>query len=627
MQESRLDNFICSFTCSGDFANLIKESWSSVDSPGPAAMPMPSPRVTVSVWDKEGEQPIRAVGRSFTSESDGTDNGPLFHEDALSVETLHGSLPSVSRDTRGCWLPDSATGQRGLAPENRPSEETPSINQIATARKTDEKNQHVASWVSETVKTACPSSDASLSGLADRPSTEDDNIPNKEIPLGHETVNRHAPDQVYYNIDFTDDQNGERPAAGFTQTNLVDLDLLPTRNWANAPMVHPISRINSRRNQPETSQAAMEKFERMCQDNASVVSYAATWGTRRRSLPSLIDTEGVISGNFFKRLAIRGDSSSRRPSILKEISTLVRRPSQSQLLKRKGSNSEEQICEESTSNNRRESRDSLAPPSRAGSWGLRQRQMPSLNTAIVGMATGAASIGASQVHARTGSISATSIASPKSPFNLVPGKTSLRRPRSKTELSKSESPYPNIVGMLKKAGGPPVAQLAKSQAILDQEDDEDDEDDAYDEPDMKVEAGKVEHIIPNFEGFQQHILGLNPALAATNQYLIDRIGHQMVIRYKNLQNMKIKHLKAAHSGHCASGSFCMENGGTALHLDTRGDTRGADPLSCRPDSSDGETNPLEGGINAETFPAGIPMPPTTILPAVSVYLVLSHHLF
>ncbi|KAK9771157.1 hypothetical protein SCAR479_12154 [Seiridium cardinale] len=587
------------------------ESWSSADSPAPATLAMTSPRVTVSVWGKEGEHPVHTLERSFTPGTQSSRNVRMGNEDALSIETLHGSLPSVSRDTQGSWVPNSATGQRGLAPDSRSSAETKSPNQLATARVVDAKNQQVASWVSNTLdQTGYFPPSAPTTNLASHHPAEDDNIPTQEIPLGHTTVNRHVPDQVYYNADFGEDRNAEGPVNGFDQT---DYDLLPMRNWGDAPMMHPISQIDSRRNQPETSQAAIQKFERMCQDNASVVSHAATWGTRRRSMPSIIDTEGVISGGFFKKLTLKGDSSSRRPSLLKEISSLVRRPSHSQLLKRRGTSGEDSVSEEPTSSNRRESRDSLAPPSRTPSWGMRQKQMPSLNTAIVGMATGAASIGAS--HARTGSISASSMASPKSPFGLAPVKNTLRRPRSKTEIPKSESSHPNIVSMLKKAGGPPIAQLANPQSLLEPEDDDDEDDEGYDEADMKIDTSRAEDINPNFEGFQQHILRLNPALSHTNQYLVERIAHQMVVRYKNLQNQKIKHLKAARSGHCSSGAFCKETGGVAVPLDSKHDVRGIDPLSTRPESSDGDTAPHEGAINTETFPAGIPLPSTAVLPA------------
>lgn len=574
---------------------------------------MASPRVTVSVWDKYGEQPALALERSSIPGGENLRNYALFgNDDARSVETLQGSAPSVSRDTQGSWVPDMGTGQRGLAPGSRPLGETSSANQLATARETNEKNEKVATWVSDTVdQISRQSPNDFITESVRRTTAEYDNVPTNDIPMGHTTVNKHVPDQVYYNTNPQEDCNAGPPTRGFNQT---DWDSLPPRNWADAPMVQPISQSDSKRNQPETSQAAMSRFEMMCQDNASVISHAATWGTRRRSMPSVYDTEGVISGNFFKKLSLRGESSLRRPSLLKKIPSLVRRPSHSQLLKRKGSN-EEEVADEPTSGIRRESRDSLAPPSRTPSWN-KKKSTPSLNTAIVGMAAGAASIGAS--HARTGSISALS---PKSPFGLTSAKNVLRRPRSKTEIPKTEASHPNLVGMMKRAGGPPAVQLPKSQIIMDQDDDDDDDDETFDDIDMKTEAGMVDDIIPTTDGFHQHILRLNPELAGTNQYLVERIAHQMVNRYKNLQNQKIKHLRAAHSGHCKSGAFCLEAGGAAVPLDIRGDARSLDPFSSRPPSSDGDITPLEGGLNGDSFPSGIPMPPTAVLPAVSIVFV------
>ncbi|ETS87526.1 hypothetical protein PFICI_01354 [Pestalotiopsis fici W106-1] len=581
------------------------EGWSNAESPALAAMSTTSPRVTVSVWGKENEQPLHAMERPLTSEASSPHQFRSLHEDALSVETLHGSAPSVSRDQQGGWLADSETGQRGLAPENRSAEETTSVNQLAATREVDAKSQLVESWVSNTADQAQPPIAENTTGQT---ATEDDNI-----PMGHWTVNTHKEDQVYYNGDFTNDQRGDGPSNGSGRIGLADLDLLPARNWENSPMVQPISDINSRRNQPETSAAAMAKFERMCHDNDSFVSYAATWGTRRRSMPSVVDTEGVISGNFFKKLALKGDgTSSRRPSLFKEISTLVRRPSQS-VLKRKGTNGEEPISEDSSSSNRRESRDSLVPPARSGSWGIRSRQTPSLNTALVGMAAGAASIGSSTAHTRNGSMSATNTVPPRSP-SFLQAKIPIMRPRSRTEAPKPP-PYPNnLVGMLMKNGGPPVAQLAKSQMPHDaDEDDEDDE--AFEDLDIKTDFSKSEDITPTLDGFRQHILKLNPFLATSNQYLVDRIAHQMVVRYKNLQNQKIKHLRAAHSGHCNSGAFCVQREGMVRPLESKSGVRDTDPVSAQADSSDGDANPHEGTINTETFPTGIPMPPTSILPA------------
>ncbi|KAK8082869.1 hypothetical protein PG996_001650 [Apiospora saccharicola] len=550
-----------------------------------------SPRVTVSLWGKDGQQPVHAVERTFEPEASNAAHQIPNMDDDLSIATLHGP--------RG-WAPGPSMRRGGLAPEDRSRDETTSVNQLAATRNVDERNSVVAAWVFDATEktTGLQASDLEISSASARSEVMDDNIAPTEIPLGDTTENRHQPGRTYYK---TGGPGG--------QITPADLEIMRQgRNWSDAPMVHPISHNDSGRVQPESSQAAIQRFEEMCHDNGSVVSRAATWGTRRRSLPSVVDVEGVVSGNFLKKLSIsRGDSASRRPSILSRI---VSMSSASNLLKRRNSgNTDDASSDEANQGERRESKDSLAPPSRAPSWNKRG-SIPSINTTLVGMAQGAASIGTA--HARSGSINAaTPATSPKSPFGFpATVRNTLRRPRSKTELPQRVNleSTPNIVA-------PPVARLAGSQPMFDVEDDDEDEDDGLDDMDIKVEPGEAEDIVPTLDGFQQHILRLNPGLDKTNDYLVERIAHQMIVRYKNLQNLKIKHIKAANTGSCMCGSLCIAQGGCAAPLDSKNDTRGVDPLSARSDSPDGGGTPLENGINVESFPSDIPIPPTSSLPA------------
>ncbi|KAI3332009.1 hypothetical protein HD806DRAFT_177329 [Xylariaceae sp. AK1471] len=594
-------------------------SWSSNESPtqGGLAMATQSPRVTVSMWGKEDDPPVQGVVRSFATGAESPRTVRPSHSIAgdLAHEQPYENLAHVDRDTHGGWMPNIGTGHRGLAPEERPSEEVPSLNQQAARREREEKNREVDAWISQSARniSEVPGVGEQGSGprFANAQKDGGDNIPAGEIPFGHTTENRHIEGQTYFMVDG--------PGGPITPT---DFDLmLHLRTWGDSPAIHAIQ-SGDKRYQPETSQAAIERFYRQCQDNASIVSKAATWGTRRRSLPSVVDMEGIISGNFLKKLSISGHS--RRPSFLQRFPSLGRKQSTSQYRKRKGSNASELPPEGYRAPVRTESKDSLAPPSRQSSWGLpaiNKKPTPSLNTALVGMATSAAAIGTQ--HARSGSISATPITSPKSPFGslAVPQvKNSLGRRRSKTELPKASSAelsHPNLVGMLKKQGGPPVAQLARSQPQIDPEDDDDDDDDGIDEMDLKVEPGKKETIVPTITGFRAHILRLNPSLAAAdgvdnpNGYLVDRIAFQMTGRYKNLLRLKQTHMGQVNQRECPSSFFCQSLGGTVRYLDNRGGDRGVDPLS----TTDEEATPLEGGINAESFPLGIPMPPTTSLPA------------
>ncbi|KAJ8129915.1 hypothetical protein O1611_g3714 [Lasiodiplodia mahajangana] len=492
------------------------------------------------------------------------------------------------------------------APGNRPSEEVPSPNQQAARRELIEKNQEVRDWISRSTSGNIEDANADEQGLNQRfingRDNGHDNIPPGEIPLGDTTENRHIEGQTYFQVDG--------PGGHINET---DFDLMRhLRTWGDAPLIHPIQ-SEGKRYQPETSQAAIERFYRQCQDNASIVSKAATWGTRRRSLPSVVDMEGITSGNFLKKLSISGHS--RRPSILQRVTSISRKTSITGYRKRKGSSASELPPEElGDPSDRRESKDSLAPPTRTTSWGIGKKPTPSLNTALVGMATGAATIGTR--HAHSGSISAT-ITSPKSPFSLVPHRNSLRRARSKTDL---EISHPNLVGMLRKQGGPPVAQLARPPPQLDLEEDDDDDDDGMDEIDLKMEPGKTKSIEPTLPGFKAHVVDLNPNLASTegfvnpNDYLVERIAHQLQSRYKQLLTTKQKHMNQVNQRDCPSGSFCGSLGGTIRYLDNRSGGRGIDQ-SSRTISSDEEAIPPEGGINAESFPQGISPPPATSLPA------------
>ncbi len=603
-------------------------SRSSTDSVAPAipAMACQSPRVTVSVYGRDGERPVQGVGRQLptTAESPKTVRGTHSFAGDLAGEPAFGVSTNVSKDAPDLWASGPAASRRGLAPEDRPSVEGPSPNEQAARQQIEEKNKEIFNWVYKSnssdndTDNLPPSGNANIYYNPDSAAYSNDKVPEDGIPSGNTTENRHLPEQAYYRTDG--------PGGPITE---IDFKIMrELRIWGDAPALHAIQTDQS---QPETSQAAISRFMRQC-DNASIVSRAATWGTRRRSLPSVMDEEGVLSGNIFKKLTISGHSGhSRRPSLL---SLLGRKPSLSGQRKRKGSNANDLPPEGlSDEGNRRESKDSLAPPSRTSSWGLsggNKRPTPSLNTALVGMATGAASIGAG--HARTTSFSATPITSPKSPFSsfasalsVPPVKNHLRRPRSKTELPKPSNTeglsHPNLVGMLKKQGGPPVAQLAKSQPAADPDDDDDEDDENLDDADVKPDMGKFEDITPTIEGFKQHVLRLNRGLESvdgqpnSNGYLVDRIAYQMVCRYKQLCTAKVKHLGLVNQRKCPSGAMCIASGGSAMPLDSRGDTRGVDPLSARPDSSDGDTTALDGGITAESFPMGIPMPPAMSLPA------------
>ncbi|KAK4085304.1 uncharacterized protein Triagg1_294 [Trichoderma aggressivum f. europaeum] len=591
--------------------------------PAPVDMRCQSPRVTISVWDKDNNGPVHTVERSFEDSPSTVRGGLQSAGDLITSSVNQGQTQAASmaatatRDSMGQWRRDPATGLAGLDPKRRPGEEIASINEIINRREIEERNQEVGKWLTGNLdETSLP--DKSSAGDISAAEEENRNS-NDGIPLGDQTENKYIPGQTYYSPN------------GAGQMSDEDYDIIyANRGWADAPILHSIRSGGQSRHQPQSSQAAIDRFERMCRDNDSIISRAATWGTRRRSLPSVVDLdiEGITSGNFLKKLSISrgGDKSNRSGSLLKDLRGLVRRPSGSHMRKRsRGGQSEavEEQPEPSPTQNKRDSMPHLSPMSRTSSWG-KKHQTPSINTALISMGQNFASIGTT--HSRAGSISTIPTApSSKGPLSGLSVRNSLRRPRSKSDLPKpspssstnnnnADGAHSSLADMWRKSGGPPVAVLR--QAPVDPDEDDDDDDDFYEDNDMKMNPNIIDDIAPNFAGFQQHIQTLNPGLPPAHGYLVDRIAHQQIIRYKQLLNNKVKHLGLGANCHC--GSLCLALGGSANVLTGKGGdsngTKGLDTLPAHYDDDD-DVTPTEGAINQESFPADIPMPPTQHLPA------------
>ncbi len=100
--------------------------------------------------------------------------------------------------------------------------------------------------------------------------------------------------------------------------------------------------------------------------------------------------------------------------------------------------------------------------------------------------------------------------------------------------------------------------------MLDQEDDEDEDDELGDEGDMKVEQeSESEPIVANYEGFKEHVRRLNPDMDSRHHWLVSRIAHQQEIRYKNLLELRVKHLQAIMNRSCGAAHHCVALGGSA----------------------------------------------------------------
>ncbi|KAG6002786.1 hypothetical protein E4U21_002776 [Claviceps maximensis] len=555
--------------------------------------------------------------------------------DLLSTTAHDAGLVSVRRDAPGAWQQETASRRAVLDPLNRPSYEVPSINEIAKQRAADEVNEHVARWRAHSLHSiAAPTAETPPDVIQALESSRDDD---NDIPLGHRTENRYVPGQTYF-----------EGTGG--QVSDVDREIInSSRNWADAPVFHAIQSSEYGRHQPETSQAAITRFERMCRDNDSLISRSATWGTRRRSLPSVMDIEGVTSGNFLKKLSIsrgNGEKTTRPGSFFKDLRGLVRRTSVNQLHKRSRSRSvsgegeEANEQEETRESIRRESTPHLSPPLESTSSG--KKTIPSLNTTLASMGQNIASMWTG--HCRAGSVSGIpTTASPKTSLGSLTVRSHLRRPRSKSEIPKPSKnaagmeTMSSLVDMWSRSGGPPVAlvsranlsQIAPALATADEDEDEEEEEEEeeeeddddgeeeeeelYKENDPRISSHMIDGFAPSLAGFQQHVVKLNPNLGSTNGYLVDRIARHQIERYNQLLAAKVKHLGQGAS--CACGALCMALGGRASAFGQRRDPKELDPLIQGIENSEDLRLPIEGAIRQENFPADIPMPPTQYLPA------------
>jgi hypothetical protein len=115
-------------------------------------------------------------------------------------------------------------------------------------------------------------------------------------------------------------------------------------------------------------------------------------------------------------------------------------------------------------------------------------------------------------------------------------------------------------------------------------------------------SGVFDDITPDFEGFLQNVVKLNPSLA-TSHHLADRIVDRQVTRYHDLLTRRIRHLQGVASGHCSSGTLCLALGGGANVIDPEVGIDEFDEAGSR------------ATINQGSFPRGIPLPPTNVMPA------------
>ncbi len=410
------------------------------------------------------------------------------------------------------------------------------------------------------------------------------------------------------------------------------------RPWNDPPLDFGSS---SSKAQPATSNAAIMRFRQRA-DLIDTSSRVATWGTRRMSetdLDKLLGPDGLLKRLSFGKEKDKPKEKDKEKEKEKGKGSFLDRAATKLLPKRSGSNlkrkpsqvvqqnsSSESLDEKSkkpTERPRKESLDTLAPPRRMSSFS-RQKSLK-LNTggAVAAMAGQIAALGG------TGSVSATSVAPPSGPWTQT--KNIIKRSRSRSELTRT--PSPGLMDLMTQHGGPPMAVLASpplqekestkqtTVSKMDVKDDDDDEgeDEVMDDKavtmDLKV---RPDSIIPTTEGFKANVRQLNPRLVP---FLVERISHEQIRRYKKLIDFKVKHLNAVNNRHCSSGKYCFALGGEARILPPRASNR--DPETsiqafqvATGDVSDDESTAFgDGAVAAAQFPHGVPLPPVKRLPA------------
>ncbi|KAH8753476.1 hypothetical protein BGZ57DRAFT_964852 [Hyaloscypha finlandica] len=542
--------------------------------------------------------PSGALGKILTRSNTNTD----WHK-------IH-SMEPVKRDEEGLWRSSEATGQAGLDPRSRQmlDDEIPNLTEQEERRRIDAKSLDIEEWRSQAGGPLYEEEDISTRSFFEsspfQSSYKDRNIDFDEgynvSSVGSECSdhqNRLLEGQIYYSKKVQHD---------------ADLKLLALpRHWHDAPSL-PYSSTTAL--QPRTSNEATMRWN-LLSDNISIASRAATCGSYRRRLSEPSEYQ-LDTDTFVERVPdlpnteeTRGKKSFFNQGLdrldrLDRLANIVRKRSDSKNKRVRSS----EIIDEETGNQlhgKYDSQGTLAAPSRSPRRGL-----SSINTALAAMAGPFAAVGESP----TG-IGPLSPRSPRSPHLTVRKATSRASSKSDMDLH-DRSAQTGLAALWKPHGGPPIATLSSGKPSMGSEDEDEDEDENEEVEEIKeVDLSRERNpIVPNYEGFKEHVLRLNPDMDPRNKWLVSRIAHQQEIRYKNLLEIRVKHSQAIQARNCPAGPHCLTLGGAATSLDKEKQTA-FEGLQIVTDFSTDDSSPRKGALTEETFPPGIPMPPTQNLPA------------
>lgn len=570
--------------------------------------------------------------------SDSEDDGPV-DDDHRSISSL-----SVARTNNGKWVRSPTTGHGGLAPSSRGNDYVQSPNDLKGQRERDQKNQHISLWLSA----------ASTGTNGDQPPTPPPQNQRKHTsnrlrarstgdrPLQHEdyfSMKFHSgnmtpgPGVLVHESEGSDDDGEDdssvksdgsvlvSPPADAKEPGRYDCSTpecyasLESTGPTEGFCLHPwqdCSRDSMQRKeamQPGSSSAAMVAFEKRAKD-IETASLAAT-----------VDNNSL----FHVRSVFTELSITAEPKPKESVGTLIQRSIFSKL-KRQASDfsiASATPSAQPTSSETPQRKESHSHRHRLSLSGRQHGRSPSVTNALFSMSGQMAAIGGNNaVHA----------VSPNTDMTLK-GNSMNTRGRSRSEVPR---PVTGLMALMTNHGGPPVANFFSSPRTstetehvrasdtagvsnMDTKDEDDDEDhmDAADDKGLVMEFPLVSRLpVPTLEGFKQQIMSLNPRLVPE---LIERFAHEQVHRYERLVKLQRDHAAAITNRKCKSDKFCLALGGKAKLLEQRKTSASVEAGQTQfliTESINGGSHVVtEGSPTPAQFPAGVPIPPVSRLPA------------
>lgn len=615
-------------------------------------VPGHSPRVTLTTWGSTEARDLSAeteYHNTIDMTASQQEHGYFGTRDTPLSGTYNACV-SAARSSNESWDDDGASARSGVDPMRRKSfsdVEVPNFKDQAKKDEFEAKRRDVEEWRSQAGDStdavdegpsrsyamlnapspnrsrslstgAVPSNQNSPHGLMGRrnierprihtPGPDDGSSDGEGIrpvsPTQSIRDNRLLEGQVYYN----------KTAANITDEDVALMQL--SRHWNDGP-AYPFIISPAIEGKGPTANEMIEKWN-CTADTFSLLSRSATWGTRRRSEPSLADIESLRSGSLLKRLSF-GKGGEKKPGIFNSlnntIGNIVRKRSvgESNKLKRHRYDTVDRGRPPASPLGRKEGASTLAPPPRSPSGNRVRPQSPRLQTNFGNELT------PGEGHSRRASVSA---ASPKAAIGgfFKDVNNAIRRSRSKSDLG-GEAGLTGLAGQWRNIGGPPVPNLTSPQVGPDEDDlqlhdnsdaegDEDDDDDLVDDGDLQFDLDTP--IVATMDGFRDHVRKLNPSMEPG--YLVDRLAHQQMMRYKSLLNWRIRHSGALKDGACNSAEFCLSMGGSTKYYEAKAKGRSSIGKSLHLDGEGSDSN-AENQLGAESFPDGVPKPPAQSLPA------------